>query len=164
MEETAVLTQCLSFRLGGQSYALDVGKVREVLEVTQITPLPRTPEFLRGIINVRGSVVPVVDLGLKLEMEEARMTVDACVIVLDMETREGPMTVGSLVDAVDGVVDFETSRIEPPPRIGAAVKTEFIRGIGRRGDGFVVILDIGKIFAEQELAALAAAEGARTDR
>jgi purine-binding chemotaxis protein CheW len=163
MMETAVMTQCLTFRLGEESYALDVGRVREVLEMTHITPLPRAPEYLRGVINVRGSVVPVVDLRLKLAMKRIESTIDTCIIVLDIDTGEGLVTVGSLVDAVEEVVDFDSSRIEPPPRIGAAVRTEFIQGIGKREERFVMILDIQKVFAEEDLAALAEAERTRRE-
>ncbi len=161
MAETTMMTQCLTFSLGEELYALDVGGVREVLEMTRIAPLPRTPEYLRGVINVRGSVVPVVDLRLKLGMARSEKTIDTCIVVLDIAVDGSPVTVGILVDAVQEVVDFDSSRIEPPPHLGTALKAEFIQGIGKRDERFVMILDIQRIFAEEELTALAAAEAAQ---
>lgn len=154
-ETEAIITQCLTFTLGEESYALDVAKVREVLEMAHITPLPRAPEYLRGVINVRGSVVPVVDLRLKLGMARTEKTIDTCIVVLDISTESGSTTVGTLVDAVQEVVDFDAKAIEPPPKLGMSVNTEFILGIGKRDDRFVMILDIQKVFAEEELVTLA---------
>ncbi len=161
MADIASTTQSLTFSLGEELYALDVGGVREVLEMTRITPLPRTPEYLRGVINVRGSVVPVVDLRLKLGMPRSQKTIDTCIVVLDITVDDSPVTVGILVDAVQEVVDFDSARIEPPPHLGTAMEAELIQGIGKREDRFVMILDIQKIFAEEELATLAAVEAAR---
>ena len=158
MTETAATIQCLTFGLGDESYALDVKRVREVLEMTHITPLPRTPEYLSGVINVRGSVVPVVDLRLKLGMTRSEKTINTCIVVLDISTEGGSVTVGTLVDAVQGVVDFDSSKISLAPHIGTAVRAEFIQGIGKREERFVMILDIQKVFVEEELVRLAEAE------
>lgn len=154
MTETATNTQLLTFGLRDESYALDVGKVREVLEMRHITPLPRTPAYLCGVINVRGSVVPVVDLGLKLGMTRTEKTINTCIVVLDISTALGPVTVGTLVDAVQEVVDFDSSRIEPPPHIGMVMNEEFIQGIGKKEERFVMILDIERLFVDEELATL----------
>jgi purine-binding chemotaxis protein CheW len=158
MNETTTVEQFLTFTLASETYALEVGHVREVLEMTPITPLPRAPEYMRGVINVRGSVVPVVDLRLKLGMAKTEKTIDTCVVVLDVPGSGGEVTVGALVDSVQEVVDFDSEKMEPPPRLGSAVQTEFLRGIGKREDRFVMILQIGKIFEAEELDTLAAAE------
>jgi purine-binding chemotaxis protein CheW len=160
MSETATVAQYLTFTLGSETYALEVGHVREVLEMTSITPLPRTPQYMRGVINVRGSVVPVVDLRLKLGMTRTENTIDTCIVVLEIGTDGGSMTVGTLVDAVQEVVDFDSAKVEPPPRLGTAVRTEFLRGIGKREERFVMILEIGRIFEAEELDTLSAAEAA----
>jgi purine-binding chemotaxis protein CheW len=160
MGEILTAEQFLTFALATETYALAVGHVREVLEMSTITPLPRTPEYMRGVINVRGSVVPVIDLRLKLGMTRTEKSIDTCVVVLDVPTPEGAVTVGALVDSVQEVVEFDASRIEPPPRLGTAVQAEFLRGIGKRDERFVVILEIGRIFEAEELEVLGAAETA----
>jgi chemotaxis signal transduction protein len=161
MGETLTMEQFLSFTLAGETYALEVGDVREVLEVSTITPLPRTPGYLRGVINVRGSVVPVIDLRLKLGMSKTEKSIDTCVVVLDVPSALGPVTAGALVDSVQEVVEFEAAMIEPPPRLGTAVRADFLKGIGKRDGRFVMILSIGRIFEPEELRELEAAEGAR---
>jgi purine-binding chemotaxis protein CheW len=160
MAETQTTEQFLTFTLATETYALEVGNVREVLEMSRITPLPRTPQYMRGVINVRGSVVPVVDLKLKLGMSRTEKSIDTCVVVLDVPSPEGRVTIGALVDSVQEVVEFDSAKIEPPPRLGTAVQTEFLRGIGKREERFVMILEIGKVFAAGELGALSAAEAA----
>jgi purine-binding chemotaxis protein CheW len=163
MSETALIAQYFTFTLGSESYALDVSRVREVLEMTHVTPLPRTPDYLRGVINVRGSVVPVVDLRLKLGMTRTEQTPSTCIVVLDVSTQDGVTVVGGLVDAVQEVVDFDSSRVEPPPRLGVGVRARFIKGIAKRDDRFVMLLDIHGLFEEEELAELAAAERGTSD-
>jgi purine-binding chemotaxis protein CheW len=160
MAETLTIEQFLTFTLGTESYALPVGNVREVLEMAAITPLPRTPEYMRGVINVRGSVVPVIDLRLKLGMSRTEKSIDTCVAVLDVPGAEGQVTVGALVDSVQEVVEFDAAKIEPPPRLGTGVQAEFLKGIGKREERFVMILEIGRIFEAEELDDLAAAKTA----
>jgi chemotaxis signal transduction protein len=157
MGETLTIEQFLTFTLASETYALEVGHVREVLEMSSITPLPRTPDYLRGVINVRGSVVPVIDLRLKLGMPKTERSIDTCVVVLDVATQEGTVTAGALVDSVQEVVEFNSSRVEPPPRLGTAVRSEFLKGIGMRDERFVMILEIGRIFEAEELEVLGAA-------
>jgi purine-binding chemotaxis protein CheW len=158
MSDTALMAQYFTFTLGSESYALDVSKVREVLEMAHITPLPRAPDYLRGVINVRGSVVPVVDLRLKLGMTRTQETTSTCIVVLDVSTRDGVTVVGGLVDAVQEVVDFDANRVEPPPKMGVGANAVFIKGIARRDDRFVMLLDIHGLFEEKELEELAEAE------
>jgi purine-binding chemotaxis protein CheW len=145
-------TQYLTFKLRDEVFALDIGKVREVLDFTGATKVPQTPEFMRGVINLRGNVVPVVDMRLKFGLTQTEKTVNTCVIITEIDV-DGEMTVvGAMADSVQEVLDLEPGEIEPPPRIGAKLNTEFIRGMGKRDDLFIMILDIDKVFSTDELA------------
>ena len=148
----AETTQFLTFKLGEEVFALDITKVREVLDFTTVTKVPRTPEFMRGVINLRGSVVPVVDLRLKFGMSRTENTVNTCIIITEVAVDSEMVVLGALVDSVQEVLDLEPGSIAPAPRIGTKLRTEFIRGMGRRDDRFIIILDIDKIFSADELA------------
>jgi purine-binding chemotaxis protein CheW len=143
--------QYLTFTLDEELYAVDVVKVREVLEVTPLTKIPRMPSFMQGVINIRGSVVPVLDLRLKFGMEQAERTVDTCIIVMDIQSEDKSITIGSLADSVQEVIDLDEENIEPPPRLGTKVDTDFIRGMGKRNEDFIIILDIDRVFNSSEL-------------
>ena len=156
-------TQYLTYKLGDEIFALDIGKVREVLDFTSATKVPRTPDFMRGVINLRGSVVPVVDLRLKFGMSATEKTVNTCVIITEV-TVDGDTTIlGALADSVQEVIDLTPADISPAPKIGTRPRTEFIRGMGKRDDKFIIILDVDKVFSTDELAMVqdtrAAAEG-----
>ena len=143
--------QCLTYKLGDEVYAFDINKVREVLDFTTVTKVPRTPDFMRGVINLRGSVVPVVDLRLKFGMTQTENCVNTCVIITEV-TIDGVSTIlGALADSVQEVLDLEPEQIEPAPRIGTKLRTDFITGMGKRGDRFIIILDIDKVFSSDEL-------------
>ena len=143
--------QYLTFQLGEEIFGVDVTHVREILEFTTVTKVPKTPEFMRGVINLRGSVVPVLDMRLKFGMTRTDKTVDTCIIVVEV-TFEGETTIiGALVDSVQEVFELEPDQIEPAPKIGIQLKTEFIRGMGKRDDQFIIILDIDKVFSSEEL-------------
>jgi purine-binding chemotaxis protein CheW len=145
-------TQYLTFKLGDEVFAVDISKVREVLDFTSVTKVPRTPDFMRGVINLRGSVVPVVDMRLKFGMSETQKTVNTCIIIVEIALDNETTILGALADSVQEVIDLEPDQIEPAPRIGTRLKTEFIRGMGKKGDHFIMILDIDKIFSSEELA------------
>lgn len=147
--------QYLTFKLADEIFALDVAKVREILEVTTITKVPQTPDFMRGVINLRGSVVPVVDMRLKFGMSMTDQTVNTCIIVVEINFDGDTMVLGALADSVQEVVEMEPESIEPAPSIGTKLNTDFIRGMGKLDDQFVMILDIDKIFSSAELADLA---------
>ena len=144
----------LTFRLGEEVFALDVATVREVLDLTSITKVPRTPEFMRGVINLRGSVVPVLDLRLAFNMSRTEKTVNTCIIVVEVAVDEERLVVGALADSVEEVIDLEPEQIQPAPSIGASVRTEFIRGMGRRDSELLMILDIDRVFSTTELESL----------
>lgn len=144
-------TQFLTFRLDEETFAVDVGKVREILDFTSVTKVPQSPDFMRGVINLRGSVVPVVDLRLKFGMSRTENTVNTCVIVMEINLGGETTVVGSLADSVQEVTDLEPDQIEPAPRIGTRLRTEFIRGMGKHDEQFIIILDIDKVFDEDTL-------------
>ncbi len=157
--EAAATGQYLTFRLGEEVFAVDVAKTREVLDFTIVTRVPGAPRFMLGVINLRGGVVPVIDLRLKFGMPVAERTRETCIIVLDISLDGEKTTVGAVADSVREVLDLDGSQIEPPPRIGTRLKTEFIRGMGRIGEsGFLILLDIDRVFSSDELARVQAAE------
>lgn len=151
--------QYLTFRLGREVFATDVAQVREVLDLTTITAVPRTPEFMAGVINLRGSVVPVVDLRLCLAMEKTENTRNTCIVVVEVILDREPVILGALADSVEEVIDLEPEQIEAAPHIGTHMRTEFIRGIGKRESQFIMILDIDRVFSAEDLAAFHGQEG-----
>jgi purine-binding chemotaxis protein CheW len=144
-------TQYLTFKLAEEAFALDVAKVREILDFTTITKVPRTPEFMKGVINLRGSVVPVIDMRLKFGMSETEKTVNTCIVVVEVDFDSETIILGALADSVQEVVEMEPEQIEPAPKIGTRLNTEFIRGMGKHGENFIMILDIDKIFTTEEI-------------
>ena len=156
-EETTT-RQYLTFKLGEELFALDVIQVREVLDVTAITKVPRAADFMRGVINVRGNVVPVADLRLKFGMPPAETTLDTRIVVMEIVIDGDTMILGALADSVHDVMDMTRDRIEPPPKIGARWNSKFIKGIGKYDDQFIIILDIDKVFSTEEVKLLADTE------
>ena len=154
MEEQRNLetTQYLTFKLRDEVFALDIGKVREVLDFTTVTKVPQTPDFMRGVINLRGNVVPVVDMRLKFGLSITEKTVNTCVIITEIDVDGETTVVGAMADSVQEVLDLEPEQIEPPPRIGAKLNTDFIMGMGKHNDQFIMILNIDKVFSVIELA------------
>ncbi len=144
--------QYLTFELAEEIFALDIGSVREVLELTTITRIPRTPEFMRGVINLRGHAVPVVDMRLKFGLPRTDATVNTCIIIVEVEVDGEETVLGALVDSVREVYEMDPDAIEPAPRMGASIDTRFIRGMGKQDADFVIILDIDKVFSADELA------------
>ena len=151
MAEELQATQYLTFTLDDEVFAVDVARVREILEITNITKVPQVPDFMRGVINLRGCVVPVIDLRLKLGMQEIAQTVNTCIIVVEVELDGENTVIGALADSVQEVIEMEPSQIEEAPHIGTHLKAEFIRGMGRHDARFVMILDIDKVFSVSEM-------------
>ena len=152
--------QFLTFKLGDEVFAVEVAKVREILDVTNITKVPQTPEFMRGVINLRGGVVPVIDLRLKLGMTCTVNTVNTCIIVVEITLDQETVILGTLADSVQEVFDLEGDQVEPAPRIGTKLNTEFLKGMVRRNDSFIMILDIDKLFSASDLASVQVENGA----
>ncbi len=146
--------QYLTFTLEDEVFGLAIGKVREVLDFTSVTRVPQTPAYMRGVINLRGSVVPVMDMRLKFGMSKTVKTVNTCIIIAEIEMEGETTVLGALADSVKEVLDLEPDEIEPPPKIGTRLNTEFIRGMGKHNEEFIIILDIDKVFSADEISAV----------
>jgi purine-binding chemotaxis protein CheW len=146
--------QYLTFQLGDEVFGLDVSHVREILEFTTVTRVPRTPDYMRGVINLRGSVVPVLDMRLKFGLTRTEKSVNTCVVVVEVSFERENMVIGALVDSVQEVFELEADQIEPAPKIGIQLRTEFIKGMGKREEAFIIILDIDKVFSAEEITSI----------
>jgi len=155
--------QYLTFKLEDEVFATDIAQVREVLEYSQVTKVPRTPEYMRGVINLRGHVVPVLDLKLRFGMKMTETTVNTCIIIVEIHMNGEMTIIGALADSVQEVIDMEPSTIQPAPKIGTKLNTDFIKGMGKRDEKFVIILDIERIFSTDELAAVQSSVGQPTE-
>jgi purine-binding chemotaxis protein CheW len=140
----------LTFRLAGEEYGLEILRVREIIGMMDITPVPRTPSFVLGVINLRGKVIPVTDLRQKFNMERAERTALSCIIVVDV----GKIEMGILVDSVSEVLDIDAERIDEPPSFGLEVDTAFILGMGKTSERVTILLDIRRVLTGEEIAAL----------
>ena len=140
----------LTFDLAGEQYGIGILKVREIIGTMPITPVPRTPGFIKGVINLRGKVIPVVDLRAKFGMEPAEYTDKTCIIVVEIKGAQGLITMGIVVDSVSEVLNIKADRISETPSFGTTVDTDFILGIAKMGDGVKILLDIDKIFSVEE--------------
>lgn len=146
--------QYLTFTLRNEDFAIEISKAREVLDVTTLTKIPQMPDYLNGVINLRGSVVPVMDLGQKLGMGAIERTKDSRIIIVEFEIEDSSIEMGVLTDSVQMVVDLPPENIEPVPKMGTDLNTAFIKGMGRLNDKFLIILDIDIILASEGEAAL----------
>lgn len=144
----------LTFTLNEEQYAVEVTKVKEVLEYKSVTRVPRTAEFMRGIINLRGSVVPVVDLRLKFDLGKTEASGDTRIIVMELRIGEEEVVLGTLADSVQEVIELDRRNIEPAPQLGTKIDQQFIKGIGKQDEAFLIILDIDQVFSESEIAAV----------
>ncbi|MBE1425233.1 CheW protein [Desulfomicrobium apsheronum] len=150
--------QYLTFGLGEEVFALETGSVREVIELVSVTRIPKTPPYMRGVINLRGHAVPVVDLRIKFDMPKAQDTVNTCIIIVDVEVEGENCYMGAIVDSVREVFEMTSDQINPPPRMGTSIRADFIRGMGKQNEEFIMILDIGKVFSPEELQVLRSTE------
>jgi purine-binding chemotaxis protein CheW len=154
VESIKTTAQYITFKLGDEVFAINVGQVREVLDLSLITKVPTAPAYMRGVVNVRGNAIPVVDLRLKFGLPQAPDTVQTRIVVLELDLDGEPVVLGGLADSVHEVIELEPSQIDEPPRIGMRWKTELIQGMGKRGDQFIIILDIAKVFSFEDVALL----------
>lgn len=155
MVETHNQTQYFTFYLAGEEYAIAVLKVKEIIEYSEITRVPRTPQFIRGVINLRGSVVPVVDLAVKFGLPESLVTKWTCIVIVEVDL-EGEQTVmGIMADSVNQVIDLLPEDIEMPPSFGTRVHIDYLSGMAKTGKKFVLILDIDRVLSTNELQAAA---------
>jgi purine-binding chemotaxis protein CheW len=152
--------QCLTFLLGEEAFALDIRSVREIIQHGQMTPVPLMPTFVRGVINLRGAVVPVIDLHARFGRPAAEIGKKSCIVIFDSMRDGERVELGLLVDAVSEVIDIAASEIEPPPNFGGSVRRDFILNMGKVGRRFVIILDPDKAFDVNEMATLCEASQA----
>ena len=150
-ENNTIAQSCLSFKVGEELFAANVSKVVEILEVTKITKVPRSPEYMRGVVNLRGSVLPVIDTRLKFGMPAAIDTVDTCIMVLNIQMENESYVLGALVDAVQEVFEITNDQIKPAPTIGSKYKSEFIDGMIRLNEEFIMLLQVDKVFSSEEI-------------
>ena len=155
--------QYITFKLGQESFAINVAQVREVLEIPQITKVPTAPHYMRGVVNVRGKAIPVVDLRLKFGLPSVPDTLQTRIIVIELELDGESTVVGGVADSVHEVIELEPGQVNPPPRIAMRWRTELIQGMGRRGDEFIIILDINQVFSSEEAALVKANASAEAE-
>jgi purine-binding chemotaxis protein CheW len=141
----------LTFRLGEEVFACHVNKLLSILEIPQITDVPGSPSYMKGIIDLRGKVLPVIDTKLKLSMPAIEFNKDTCIIVMDINLDNNNLLVGILVDAVIEVMEFDEDKILPPPNLGSKYHSEFINGIVKKDDKFIMLVDIDKVFSLDEI-------------
>lgn len=150
-KESVESRQYVIFCLGDELFGVEVIRAREILDLVPVTKVPQTPDYLLGVINLRGQVVPVVDLRVKLGLPKAEETRDSCIIVMEVRVDGEVLTVGGLADSVREVLELRDDQIEPAPRLGTKLKTEFIAGMGKIDEQFLILLEIDQVFSSAEL-------------
>jgi len=146
-----VINSFLSFKLGEEEFAAHVGKVLNILEMTKITEVPKSPAYMKGVINLRGTVLPVIDTRIKFGMTPTVYTTNTCIIVLEIGTEGESVQVGALVDSVQAVLEFDRSQIMPAPSIGSKYKSDFIEGVVNIDDNFIMILNMDTVFSSTDV-------------
>ena len=149
----------LSFKLGEEEFAAHVGKVLNILEMVKITEVPMAPSYMKGVINLRGAVLPVIDTRIKFGMPPTVYSANTCIVVLDIDMDGDSVHVGALVDSVQAVLEIPSEGILPPPSIGSRYKSEFIEGVANIDDRFVMLLNMDMVFSSLELSALKESSG-----
>lgn len=153
-ENLSRINSYLSFKLGEEEFAAHVGKVLNILEMTKITEVPKAPEYMKGVINLRGTVLPVIDTRIKFGMSPTVYTTNTCIIVLDIEMDGESIHVGALVDSVQAVLELDENTLLPAPSIGSKYKSEFIEGVANIDDRFIMILNMDLVFSSDELSSM----------
>jgi purine-binding chemotaxis protein CheW len=144
----------LTFTLANEEYGVGIFKIKEIIGMMTITPVPRTPEFVKGVINLRGKVIPVVDLRLRFGMEETEYTERTCIIVVEMTGTAGTVQIGIVVDAVSEVLNIKGEDIEDTPTFGTKLNTEYIQGMAKMEGGVKILLDIDRVLSGEQIAVL----------
>jgi len=158
--EATEQTQFLTFLLGEEQYAISILRVREIIEYETVTRVPNMPASIRGVINLRGAVVPVVDLAVRFGLRDSQVTKRTCVIIAEVEAGGDRLVMGLMADAVSQVIDLPPADIEPPPAFGTRVRVDFLKGLGKMGKKFVLILDLDRALSGTELGSVVQAPGA----
>ena len=147
---TQTMQSYLTFRLADELFATNVSKVLEILEIPKITKVPRSPVYMRGVINLRGSVLPVVDARTKFGLSETEDTVNSCIMVLEIIVQDQSITIGAVVDAVQEVMEISQADILPAPSIGSKYRGEFIEGMVKSEERFIMVLDLDKVLSTED--------------
>jgi purine-binding chemotaxis protein CheW len=156
------IQQYLTFVLSGEVFAIGILAVKEIIEYTQLTAVPMTPGYVRGVMNLRGAVVPVLDLSVRFGKEGSPVTKRTCIVIIEISAGEECHDIGVVVDSVNAVLEIPASDIEPPPSFGARVRTDFIQGMAKMNGKFVILLDVNQVLAAEELLALSEARDPAT--
>lgn len=148
--------QYLAFTLNGEIFAIDILQIREIIEFGQLTEVPMMPATVRGVINLRGAVVPVIDLSARFGRDSSAVARRTCIVIVEIVADEATQTLGMMVDAVNEVLEIPQADIEPTPSFGTRIRTDFIAGMGRVNGRFVIILDVARVFSVDEISDLSA--------
>lgn len=146
--------QYLTFMLGGGTFAVGILRIKEIIEYGELTAVPRMPDFIRGVINLRGAVVPVVDLAVRFGGAATAPTRRTCIVIVEIEDEDGQQVIGVIVDAVNEVLEIPADQVEPAPAFGASIRTDFILGMGKVDGRFIIILDVKQVLSMDEMSAL----------
>ena len=149
------LQQYLTFMLGGETFAIGILSIKEIIEYGQLTEVPRMPPFIRGVINLRGAVVPVIDLGARFGKQPTAISRRTCVVIIEVEHEGEQQVIGVMVDAVNEVLDIPADQVEPAPTFGANIRADFIQGMGKVEGRFVIILNVNHVLSLDEMSTLA---------
>lgn len=144
-------SQFLTFLVGDERFAIGILDVNEIIEVEEMTRVPMTPDFIRGVINLRGSVVPVIDLSARLGRGVSQLTKRSSIILVEIPSAENQQLLGMLVDEVNEIIDIDADHLQPPPNFGTEIRTDFIQAMGRVDDGFIILLSIAHVLSIEEL-------------
>jgi len=156
--EPAAAQQVLTFTLRGETFAMPIAQIKEIIGYGQVTPVPMMPDFICGVINLRGAVVPVIDLGCRFRGTRSEIGRRSCIVILELHAGGDRQVVGAIVDAVSAVLEITPADIEPPPAFGAQIRADFIHGMAKVAGRFVVILDVERALSAADLALVARAE------
>ena len=151
IESKTKVNSYLTFKIGEEEFGANVSKVLNILELQEITKVPKAPDYMKGVINLRGMVLPVIDTRIKFDMEPTEITNDTCIVVMDLKMDDELIHIGALVDSVVAVREIEDTQIDETPSIGNTYKSEFITGVAKVNDSFIMILDLIKLFTSSEL-------------
>ncbi len=146
--------QYLTFIVGKEKLGISIHDVKEIIEISNITRVPMTPDYIKGVINLRGNVVPVVDLSARLSRETSELTKRSCIVLVEVVTEESPQSIGMLVDQVNEILEIPEENIQPAPEFGAEVRVEFIQAMGRVDEDFIILLEINRVLSVAELSQL----------
>lgn len=151
--------QYLTFQLGGEMFAVGILNIKEIIEYGSVTEIPMVPPFIRGVINLRGAVVPVIDLASRFGGKRSEVSRRTCIVIIELAEGEERQDIGVVVDSVSEVLEIPASEIEPPPAFGARIRADFIKGMGKVSGKFVIILDVAKVLSVDEIASLSQLSG-----